>query len=122
MPSIGKETFLVKEIHRKTKIRTEDIAEILNLLPECLAEAFFQANPAEKEGVNFGAVIAHWKNTNLGPGIFFKPSKTFNKHTLVVKYKQNTPLATLLFEKMLPFNRKSAVKFIESNTQNIDSK
>jgi hypothetical protein len=122
MAAIAKTSFLVRLLRKKTKIRMEDIAEILNLLTECAAEAFFEANPAEKEIVNFGVFNAYWKNTNLGPGIFFKPSKPFQKHTARVKYEQKTELAVKLYAKMLPKNRERAAKRIEKNAQDIVAK
>lgn len=123
MASIGKDQFLVKILRQKTKIKTEDIAEILNLLPECLSEAFFEANPDEKELVNFGAILMFWKDTNFGPGIFFRPSRGFRKRFLMTKYMRKTSLAITLYNKMVPNNREKAINRIEkllqdSNTEN----
>lgn len=118
MPSIGPNSTLVKILHKKTKIKSVDIIDLLRALPEGIAEAFFQANPDEKEPVNFGALNVHWKNTNLGPGIFFKPASVFQKHVSRIKYEQKTAFATTLYEKMLPINRERVVKSIETSTQN----
>lgn len=122
MASIGKNQFLVRLLHAKTKIKIDDIAEILNLLPECLAEAFFESNPGEKQVLNFGALTINWRNTNLGPGFVFKPSGTFIKHASRIRFEQKYDLAVLLLEKMLPINQQRVSKSIEKEDQNIKIK
>jgi hypothetical protein len=121
MASIGKNQFLVRLLHAKTKIKIDDIAEVLNLLPECLAEAFFEANPGEKQALNFGAFTINWRNTNLGPGFVFKPSKSFIKHTSRIRIEQKHDLAVLLLEKMLPIVKERVLGRLEKEKENISA-
>lgn len=122
MASIGRNQFLVKLIHAKTKIKIDEIAEVLNLLSECLAEAFFEANPGEKQALNFGLLNAYWRKTNLGPGMVFKPSKNFIEHVSRIKVEQKYELATLLFEKTLPTIQERILKSVEKVSKNIRPK
>ena len=122
MASIGKNQFLVKLIHAKTKIKIDDIAEVLNLFTECLAESFFEANPGEKQPVNFGFLNAYWRKTNLGPGMVFKPSKTFIEHVSRIKVEQKYELAILLFEKTLPTIQERISRSVEKASKNIRPK
>lgn len=119
MASIGKNQFLVHLLHKKTKIKIDDVAEILNLLSECLAEAFFEANPGEKKSVNFGFLNAYWRKTNLGPGMVFKPSTTFIEQVSRIKVEQKYELASLLFKKTLPTIQERILKSVEKASKNI---
>ena len=122
MPKLGKESYIVRLLAKKTKVKPEDIFDLLMALPECLSEAFFEAEPDEKVRVNFGAFLIYWKDTNLGPGIFVEPSESFNKALAMTKYKQMTLLATKLYGKTLPINRERIAKRAESSQQNIAAK
>jgi len=122
MPKIGKDSYFIRLISKKTKIKPQDIFDVLMAFSECAAEAFFEANPAEKERVNFGAFTAYWKMTNFGPGFFFNASTLFEKHTALIRYEQNSLLATQLYQKMLPINRERVAKRAESIKQNIAEK
>jgi len=107
MPSIGKDTFFVKLLHRKTKIKTEDIVDILKAIPECMAEAFLEENPDEKKPVYFGVNKAHWKQTGLGPAIVFSATKTFISRINKDKIEKTYPFSSKLWELSLPIQQKN---------------
>jgi len=106
MPSIGKDTFFVRLIAKKTKIKAEDIVDILRVIPECMAEAFLEANPDEKKPVYFGANKAHWKQTGLGPAIVFSATKTFISRINKDKIEKIHPLSAKLWDLSLPIQQK----------------
>lgn len=100
---IGNKGFLVRLIKAKTKISTEDIQEILHILPECMAEAFIQANPKEKELVDLGPVSGFWRPaTRWGPSVQLKAKKAFGEALTRLRYEKNYPLASQLYEMMHP--------------------
>lgn len=106
MPSIGKDAFIVRLLHLKTKIKTEDIVDLLKALPECMAEAFLEANPDEKKPVYFGANKVHWKQTGLGPAIVFSATKTFTNRINKDKVEKTYPFSAKLWELSLPIQQK----------------
>jgi len=105
MAAISKESFFVKLLAKKTKIKTEDIIDILKAIPGCMAEAFLEANPVAKEAVYFGINTAQWKHTPFGPTVVFSPTKTFKERMVKLKLEQNYPLAKQLYDLMMPITQ-----------------
>lgn len=118
MPKLGKEHYFVRLLAKKTKIKPEDIFDFIMALPECLAEAFFEENPAEKELVHFGFVTMYWRMTPLGPSIFFFPSYSFKKCATKLKFEKKTDLAAHLYEKMIDRNKQQVDKRFEPKPLN----
>ena len=99
----GVKAALVKLINAKTKIKPIDISDMLEVLPECMAEAFIMANPAENESVSICGVLARWRAGNRwGPYIALKVSKPFKRHFTKLRYEGTYILAKKLFTMMNP--------------------
>jgi len=56
MPAIGKSNPIIDILHRKTKIRKEDIIDLFRVLPECMADAVFESNLLPGESLYVGGV------------------------------------------------------------------
>lgn len=110
MPSIGQNNFLVKLLHEKTKVSKRDIVDILKFIPECMAEAFIEANLPAKEKLYLGGVSLSWCTKQFGPAVGAKTSDNFRKHLTRLKLEGKYPLAQHFFEKMRPLNKEIAKK------------
>ena len=103
MPSLARKSSLVKMICTKTKIKPVNVIDVLRILPECMAEAFIQANPAEREVIDMTCVSMYWnKGNKWGPYITMKPSKKFKVYLTKLRYEKKYPLAEKLFDLMHP--------------------
>lgn len=110
MPAIGKKHPLVTLIYQKTKIRKEDIVDMFKVLPECMAEAFYMANPGEGEAVDLGGINLRWKLAGKwGSAVSSNLTKPMKSHLVRVKVEKRYPLAAELFDIMNQKNRERAV-------------
>lgn len=111
MPALGRKSPLVKMICARTKIKPVNVIDVLRILPECMAEAFIQANPAEREVIDMTCVSMCWnKGNKWGPHITIKPAKKFKEHFTKLRYEKNYPLAVELFDLMHPKTKERVLK------------
>lgn len=114
MPSLSKNTFLVQLLAAKTKMKMQDILDILDLLPECMAEAFLQADPEVNEKVFLGVGTLYWKKaTKWGPSFIILPTKVFYRTLTRLRMEKEYPLAEKLWNLMHPLSRERALEAIE---------
>lgn len=107
MGAIGQHNFLVQLLKAKTKVKAQDIVDILKALPECMAEAFLEAAPDEKKPVYFGANKVHWKQTGLGPAIAFSATESFKNRINRDKIEKTYPFSAKLWDLSLPIQQKN---------------
>ena len=78
-------------------MKRQDIVDVLILLPECLAQSFFEENPVSGEFVNFGIIAMAWKpKKQYGYAITVKKTQTFVKAITANKQTNPTPLSITL--------------------------
>lgn len=118
MPSIGKNNFLVKLIHEKTKVPKQDIVDILKVMPECMAETFIEANLPVREKLHIGGISLSWSVKQFGPAVGASTSEGFRKHLTRIKLEGKYPLALHFLQKMRPRNKKIAENRLK-NEKNI---
>lgn len=70
MPSIGKSNPIIDILHRKTKIRKEDIIDLFRVLPESMAEAFL----IDQSPLNIGPTTTY---INKGGRVAVKLTQAF---------------------------------------------
>lgn len=100
MGPIGKNTPLVELLFQKTKVKKEDIIDILKQLPECMAEAFLMSNPPEKKHIEVGGIAISWHSSKVkDPWIALKLAKAFKIHFSRLKNEKKYPLAKILSSK-----------------------
>lgn len=88
---------LVQLINQKTKIKKDEISDILAILPDVIAELFFESNPEEKEHVFFPMFSIMWqKSYRNGSMTKTKKSQPLVQAILRQKKLQKTPLAIKL--------------------------
>lgn len=110
MSTLGLNNFLVKLIHEKTKVPKQDIVDILKIMPECMAEAFIEANLPAKQRFYVGGVALSWSTKQFGPAVGATTTKRFKKHLTRLKIEGKSPLALQFLQKMRPRNKKIAEK------------
>lgn len=107
----GVKASLVRLINAKTKIKPIDISDMLDVLPECMAEAFIMANPAENENIDMGGVSVQWRTGNRwGPFVAVKTSKTFKAHFTKLRFESTYFLAKKLFALMHPKSKERVLE------------
>jgi hypothetical protein len=87
-----------------------DIKDVLDVLPECMAETFFAANPEKNERVPLGMILMYWCESPWGPAIKFKQTVAFREAVVDLKYNNAYPLAKQLWELMPPENRERTIQ------------
>lgn len=98
----NRNSFLVQLLHMRTNVAFPDIIEILDLLPECMAETFMDAAPEEGKKVFLGVVSALWKNTIYGPAVYMKPPLDFDNSFVDLKLAGETQFAREMWSRMHP--------------------
>lgn len=108
MPTIGQNNFLVRLIHEKTKVSKQEIIDILKVMPECMAEAFIQANLPAKRKLYIGGIGISWSTKQFGPAVGATTTKRFKQHLTKLKLEAKYPMAAHFLQKMRPINKKNA--------------
>ena len=111
MPGIGKNHPLVTLIHQKTKIKKQDIVDMLKVMPECMVEAFITENLEANKPMDMGGVSLRWKTGGIwGPFLQFKATPALKSHFTRFRIEKKYPLAVKLFDLMHPKSKERALQ------------
>jgi len=87
MPAIGKTNPIVEILHRKTKVKIEDISDIFRVLSDSMAEAIIEANLEPGKPFNLGGVTFSFSKKNGSLSV--KPSRPFKTRMAELKKEKS---------------------------------
>lgn len=101
--NFGEGSNIIQRIQDKTKVKKDEIYDVLACLPEVMAEIIMQEGNETNKNIHFGFMNATWQNTHRHkPEVSFYPSKRFKTRFSELKIQQQTPLAKILFANVFP--------------------